>query len=540
MKKIIIFFALFFGLTGFSFVSQAYAKDLYVAPTGSDSVAYASNDISHPWLTVSKAFLNSQSGDTVYFRAGTYQIPAQIDTRQNLGGSHVTYTRYGTENVTWNITSSNSVGIYLSPSYVTISYINFTGTLNGGDVGFIKQNAGYPGSGDHFTVDHCTATISGGGDNSGFVFGSPEGDYLTITNNVITGPGNNVGTMNSSGIITFRINYANISNNVIKNFFTGIFFNKHSNNCIGTNVLNNNYISGCKIGVLTMTNHTTFSNNILDGNGIAGASSISTGSDGGTGDCGTGSDYNSYIHNTITGQIELGTASNAGDPGATQNVFLNNIYTAQFRPSPYTNGFVLSHVGPDYNLYTNGSVTYSGAAILENAIPYSLASWQAHISGNANYPDDDAHSIAGTPTFVGGASPSTIAGFALAGGSVGKNAASDSSDIGANVSLVGVQGELSTCTESWSCSAWSSWNTCINSSQSHTRTCTDANNCGTTTTKPATTETQSCTSVAMYNLTSFLQLTADWLKIVASSPADVNSDGKVDSRDLGIMLSNWN
>ncbi len=51
--------------------------------------------------------------------------------------------------------------------------------------------------------------------------------------------------------------------------------------------------------------------------------------------------------------------------------------------------------------------------------------------------------------------------------------------------------------------------------------------------------TQSCTSVTTYNLTNFTQLVTDWLKTI-SSPADVNSDGKVDSRDLGIMLSNWN
>ena len=43
------------------------------------------------------------------------------------------------------------------------------------------------------------------------------------------------------------------------------------------------------------------------------------------------------------------------------------------------------------------------------------------------------------------------------------------------------------CTPNWQCTAWSS---CVNSQQ--TRTCTDANNCGTTSGKPATT--QSCTS----------------------------------------------
>ncbi len=42
-----------------------------------------------------------------------------------------------------------------------------------------------------------------------------------------------------------------------------------------------------------------------------------------------------------------------------------------------------------------------------------------------------------------------------------------------------------------------------------------------------------------YNLTSFTRLVTDWLKTI-SSPADVNSDGKVNSQDLGIMMSNWN
>ncbi len=41
-----------------------------------------------------------------------------------------------------------------------------------------------------------------------------------------------------------------------------------------------------------------------------------------------------------------------------------------------------------------------------------------------------------------------------------------------------------------------------------------------------------------YNLTNFTQLVTDWLKTI-SSPADVNQDGKINSRDLGIMMSNW-
>ena len=41
-----------------------------------------------------------------------------------------------------------------------------------------------------------------------------------------------------------------------------------------------------------------------------------------------------------------------------------------------------------------------------------------------------------------------------------------------------------------------------------------------------------------YNNSNFAQLVTDWLQ-TKSSPADVNNDGKVNSRDLGIMMSNW-
>jgi len=47
------------------------------------------------------------------------------------------------------------------------------------------------------------------------------------------------------------------------------------------------------------------------------------------------------------------------------------------------------------------------------------------------------------------------------------------------------------------------------------------------------------TSAKTYNLTNFTNLVKDWLKSMTGSPADVNSDGKVNSKDLGIMMDNW-
>ena len=64
----------------------------------------------------------------------------------------------------------------------------------------------------------------------------------------------------------------------------------------------------------------------------------------------------------------------------------------------------------------------------------SVASWNS----NSVPANQDANSIDGVPTFVGGSTPSTIAGYALANGSNGILAASDGTDMGADVSIVGV------------------------------------------------------------------------------------------------------
>ena len=49
------------------------------------------------------------------------------------------------------------------------------------------------------------------------------------------------------------------------------------------------------------------------------------------------------------------------------------------------------------------------------------------------------------------------------------------------------------CTESWGCGTYGGWGSCLGGVQSHSRTCTDANHCGTTASRPALTESRSCT-----------------------------------------------
>ncbi|MEK6957619.1 MAG: thrombospondin type-1 domain-containing protein, partial [archaeon] len=58
-----------------------------------------------------------------------------------------------------------------------------------------------------------------------------------------------------------------------------------------------------------------------------------------------------------------------------------------------------------------------------------------------------------------------------------------------------------TCEEDWSCGSWGSWNSCSGGTQSRTKTCTDANNCGTTATKPSTSESRNCSDITQPSCT---------------------------------------
>jgi hypothetical protein len=162
------------------------------------------------------------------------------------------------------------------------------------------------------------------------------------------------------------------------------------------------------------------------------------------------------IHDNLLVDTELGCGGNAGGPQGGYCTFNHNtLYNSSVvlangseGPFPYctfTNNIFTANVGIslwsvntghsrdphyttlDYNLYITGN-----AAIMEYGVNYSLASWITHYGG-------DAHSLAGSPTFVGGANPAEIEDFELDANSPGKGAASDSTDMGADISQIGIQ-----------------------------------------------------------------------------------------------------
>lgn len=77
----------------FSMANSSFANDYYLAPGGDDT---ASGDINNPWATISKANAVLVPGDTVYFRAGTYQ-DVIYPSNSGLEGAKITYKGYQDE-----------------------------------------------------------------------------------------------------------------------------------------------------------------------------------------------------------------------------------------------------------------------------------------------------------------------------------------------------------------------------------------------------------------------------------------------------------
>jgi len=170
---------------------------------------------------------------------------------------------------------------------------------------------------------------------------------------------------------------------------------------------------------------------------------------------------NTYDHNTFynvgSGQLQSLQGNNLDGPPA--DTYTNNIFSYsgtnifgydQWRASRYTG---------DHNLFHNRS----GA--LAFGFMGNLTSWR---SGTG----DDTNSINADPLLT---NPSA-GDFTLASNSPARGAGTGGSDIGA-IPFGATPPPL--CTESWTCGGWSA---CSGGTQ--TRTCTDANACGTTTSRP--------------------------------------------------------
>lgn len=240
-------------------------------------------------------------------------------------------------------------------------------------------------------------------------------DYFGVFNSPITGPPVAFNG-NSACIIAFGIHHLRIENSNLTGAPRSLYY-KHANTGVEEPpgwFIRNNYIDTTTLSVQVSGRFGEVSNNIF-------AKDLDISNTGG----GEAPFDQLLNHNTIMGNLTIYDGDGdtvINDIVSTNNIVVGKYIIDQYGTSAYTNTST-----SNYNLM-GSDVIFQGTAYA------TVSAWNA-----ASVPaNQDANSIDGLPTFVGGATPSTIAGYALDIGSNGENAASDGEDMGADVSIVGV------------------------------------------------------------------------------------------------------
>jgi hypothetical protein len=274
----------------------------------------------------------------------------------------------------------------------------------------------------HHTIRHFVGQMTGsGGDNVAFFMNENAGpNYFGCFQNKFIGPG--VGGSvhpNTSGFIVFSCTHHRIENNEVENFPRPYYF-KHANDPAGPTP-----------EIYWRNNYAANGESFFSGDAASGVAEISNNLFVGTVDISNGGGGlppggQTILHNTIIGNLKFsGGGDGEGNHSVTNAVAQNNIITGFLMLLAYQSVDANTNL-TDWNLIGSGVVYQFGGEI-------TLAQWQSTSVPSGQ----DANSIAGLPTFSGGSSPTTIAGYALSGG-FGVAAANDGADMGANVSLVGV------------------------------------------------------------------------------------------------------
>lgn len=408
--------------------SSLHAGVKFVSPTGDDAVTAAANDIDHPWKTPAKAFTEAAAGDTVYFRAGTYEVTKTINID---GGSvrPVLLTPYSNEKVLITGMGADPIFDIQRQSY-TVEGINFSGRGTCFRVGWDRN-------GSNFTVRNCSYTMKTGGDNTGFVYANGlSANGTRVENCTLIGPGSSA-HLNSAGVIAFGTQQLAVLHCEISEFPIAIYY-KHANDIdavtYGTAIeIAYNYLHGTSRYAMEINaNHARIHDNLFGLNNAGIRFNECNGRAGG--------DYDLFTHNTLyktplslSGETDGNDRSN---PGAVGNTIKDNIIYGESDGEFKTFDIYRYFKHGDHKTVSDYNCIYNTATsnvIAEFGTAYTLGAWSTHRGG-------DSHSLQLRPLFTNASGRlDTPADFKLTAASPGYRAASDGTDMGANVDSVGVK-----------------------------------------------------------------------------------------------------
>ena len=396
--QVLILFFLAFTMICCIGSSAAAAKDLFVSPSGNDSVTYNTNNINNPWKTVAMGVASAQAGDTIYLRGGTYSLTSSIKTtRGGSSSAPITLKAYQQETP---IITANGIG---ESFYVEHAYWIFEGltlqSSNMPDHDHAIITVGYDRDAQHFIIQRCKLTLisSVGHDNISCIrLQSDRSNYSLIYRNVIVGQGLGGSVSYNCGIqyLGGRNVGTKVLNNEIYNSTLAIMV-KHANyDTASTGAeIAYNYIHDSTYGFYGNPVYINFHDNLLVGAKIL------------FGDNGGGSQGNNDTinHNTIINSgIELWSPS---EGPITNCTITNNIFTTRV-----TYGSTLSLNSWDYNVYANASsegahdIGFTTPVYLRDRsslTPPPIAAYRLHEESATYMKGSDGNNIGADTTKIG-------------------------------------------------------------------------------------------------------------------------------------------
>lgn len=400
----------------------AHSTDYYVSTTGSDS---NSGTLTLPWKTVQKAATTMVAGDTAYVRGGTYSEYMIKFSNSGSSGSPITIKGYtGETAVIDGMGSSVADGRRPVFDIDGVSYITLDGlTIKRGATANVYISYNHAGSTHDITIRNCDMQDFVANDNSGHVLLGTGSDNIIIENNHLHGVQGYHN--NASGLFVAYSLTVTIKNNEIHDTNIGIYWKSGYDNSNITTIENNLIYNQTRWGVNLNHRGIIFRNNVVrdvtgigvlvfeESNICANLISVDM----------------QILHNTVVrtggGSIVLDRSTLC--EGAKNTVVRDNlIYNFT---SPSLRGVAVyayyssdsSNTTFDHNLIYSDSYS-SPIRVLSSY--YTTAT--APLTGTGN--------IQQSPNFRN----YTNNDFTLQPSSPGRHSASDSTDVGANISLVGI------------------------------------------------------------------------------------------------------
>ena len=499
---------------------KSMAAEYYVSPSGSANWSECLN-IDTP-CSAQTSMANAVAGDTVYFRNGTYLAPITASSgytpafhpeHSGADGNPIIFKAYLGE-VPYIDNGNNSGSVHTVGSFGAYynDYIIWDGfhTRSIPDVNN-QAKAVMIYHSNYVTIQNCVIEGYSTGISNNNCIRLDYADYATIKNNKLySNKGVNSPDVNCAAIMSYYAHYISVSNNDIYDSDTAIYDKVDGEN----NSYYLNHIWNCGYGFhinLTANDcHTVsvYQNIFRDITETWAIEIVEGGAQEGTAN--NFKFFNNVIYNS------LGISEDA--PGVTETEIYNNIISSDISAHDGLRIYTGASKIVDYNDYFNVSRWnidgYDGSYYTDFSV------WQSSVNV-------DLHSLNSNPFFVnaGGIEP---ADYKLSTTSLCIGAGKDDVNMGAYITgdeIIGylenealtVQCDDSIDNDSDGQIDYPNDSGCVDSSDNN--------------------ETDSIL-INTYTLTNFISAITNWLGI-GNETSDVNSDGIVNTRDLGVMMSNW-